>query len=146
MKTFFAHHSLGFPHIFRRFHPDPNWILTHAKAFNLNSSQIKQEKKLITEMTPDTIKGVVKLKKALKQYKIDAKQNNPSITKLISDVKAVGSAETYLGYEMIPFHIKAYRVLYPSQQSLYHRLAKINWMKKMQMIHKQKMQKTNMMH
>ncbi|MGC8555235.1 MAG: hypothetical protein ACP5NA_07110 [Candidatus Acidulodesulfobacterium sp.] len=146
IKMFFMHHSLGFPSIFYKFHPGPHWILMHAKSFNLNSSQIKQEKMLTMEMMHSTIKGVMMLKKALKQYKMDAMQNNPSISKLISDVKAVGNAETYLGYEMIPFHIKGYRVLYPSQQSLYHRLAKMNWMKKMQMMRKQMMKKMQMMH
>ncbi|RZD15697.1 MAG: hypothetical protein EVJ46_09225 [Candidatus Acididesulfobacter guangdongensis] len=148
MKTemFFMHHSLGFPSIFYKFHPGPHWILMHAKSFNLNSSQLKQEKMLTMGMMHNTIKGVMMLKKALRQYKMDAMQNNPSISKLISDVKAVGNAETYLGYEMIPFHIKGYRVLYPSQQSLYHRLAKMNWMKKMQMMRKQMMKKMQMMH
>ena len=146
LMKIFKQHNLGFLPVFYRFHPGPNWVLMHAKALNLNSSQIKQEKILTMEMMHNTIKGVMRFKKALKQYKMDAMQNNPSISKLISDVKAVGNAETYLGYVMIPFHIKGYRVLYPSQKSLYHRLAKMNWIKTMQMMRKQKMHKTKMMH
>ncbi|MHB1664311.1 MAG: hypothetical protein ACYCT7_03480 [bacterium] len=146
LMKIFKQHNLGFLPVFYRFHPGPNWVLMHAKALNLNSSQIKQEKMLTMEMMHNTIKGAIMFKKALKQYKMDAMQNNPNISKLISDVKAVGNAETYLGYVMIPFHIKGYRVLYPSQKSLYHRLAKMNWIKTMRMMHKQKMQKTKMMH
>jgi hypothetical protein len=77
----------------------------------------------------------VALKKAYRAYREYAKQPNPSIKVLIHDVQTVGRAQAYLGYEMIPYHIKGYRLLDPAQQVIYHRLAHKNWVHMMKMMH-----------
>ena len=134
MHMYFAHHSLGFPRHFYRFHPGPQWDLINASALHLTAAQIKQEKMLEMGMMQDTKRGVMVLKKAYRKYCEDAKLPNPSIRALIQDVQAVGHAQAYLGYEMIPYHLKGYRLLDPAQQVIYHRLARENWTHKMKMM------------
>ncbi|HUX62941.1 hypothetical protein [Sulfuricella sp.] len=135
MHRYFAHHSLGFPEHFYQFHPGPHWDLMNSSALRLTPAQIKQEKMLGMGMMQDTERGIMALKKAARQYSEDAKLPNPSIRALARDVQAVGYAQAYLGYEMIPYHIKGYRLLDPAQQVIYHRLARENWIHKMKMMH-----------
>ncbi len=127
MHMYFAHHSLGFPRHFCRFHPGPRFDLKNAAALHLTAAQIKQEKKLETGMMQDTKRGVMALQNAYRKYREDAKRPNPSIRALIQDVQAAGHAQAYLGYEMIPYHLKGYRLLDPAQQVIYQRLARENW-------------------
>ncbi len=134
MHMYFVHHNFGFARNFYRFHPGPHWDLMNASALHLTAAQIKQEKMLVTGMMQDTKQGVVALKNAYRKYREDAKQPNPSIRVLIHDVQAVGHAQAYLGYEMIPYHIKGYRLLDPAQQVIYHRLARENWIHMMKMM------------
>ena len=133
MHMYFAHHSLGFPRHFYRFHPGPQDLI-NASALHLTAAQIKQERMLETGMMRDTKRGVMALKKAYRKYHEDAKLPNPSIRALIQDVQAVGHAQAYLGYEMIPYHLKGYRLLDPAQRVIYHRLARENWTHKMKMM------------
>ena len=135
MHMYFVHHNFGFARNFYRFHPGPHWDLMNASALHLTAAQIKQEKMLVTGMMQDTKQGVVALKNAYRKYREYAKQPNPSIRVLIHDVQAVGHAQAYLGYEMIPYHIKGYRLLDPAQRVIYHRLARENWIHKMKMMH-----------
>ena len=135
IHMYFPRHSLGFPEYFYQFHPGPHWDLVNASALHLTAAQIKQEKMLEMGMMQDTQRGVMALKNAYRKYGEDAKLPNPSIRALIQDVQAVGHAQTYLGYEMIPYHLKGYRLLDPAQQVIYHRLARENWIQ----IHKTKM-------
>ncbi len=125
MVMFFKRHSLGFIPIFYKYHPGPMWVVKHAKDLDLTPAQIKEGKVLQKEMFQKTKVGIMALKNAIRQYRTAAKQENPSIKGLITDVQAVGNAETYLGYEMIPFHIKAYRLLNASQKIKYTSLRKM---------------------
>jgi len=127
LHMYFVHHNLGFAGNFYRFHPGPHWDLMNASALHLTAAQIKREKLLVTGMMQDTKQGVIALKKAYRTYREYAKLPNPSIRVLIHDVQAVGHAQAYLGYEMIPYHLKGYRLLDRAQQAIYHRLARENW-------------------
>jgi len=137
MKThmYFMRHSLGFATIFFRYHPGPHWDLMHATALHLTAAQIRKEKRLTVGMMRDTQRGIVSLKAAYQRYRQDAMQADPAIGRLIHDVKAVGRAQAYLGYEMIPYHLKGYAILSPSQKIRYRKLARINWMHMMRMMH-----------
>ena len=121
-KMYFMHHSLGFPFIFFRFHPGPHWDLMHAAALHLTPQQVAEEKHLAMGMMIATGRGVRRLKAAYRTYREAARAPNPSIRAIIRDVMAVGRAQTYLGYVMIPFHLKGYRLLDPTQQAIYQRL------------------------
>ena len=145
MKKFFMLHSLGFGFNFYIFHPGPYWVFQNAKVLKLTPAQALQEKMLTKEMMNDTKKGIITLKRAIIRYRTYAMHKNPSIKKLISYVKAVGEAETYLGYEMIPFHIKGYRVLNASQRIMYLKLTKIKAAKMRAMRH-QFMRMMHMVH
>lgn len=125
MKKFFMSHSLDFRFNFYIFHPGPFWVYKNSKVLKLTPVQALQEKMLANEMMSETKKGIKTLKKAIARYRDYARRTNPSIKKLIDYAKDVGRAETYLGYEMIPFHIKGYRLLSQSQRIIYLRLAKI---------------------
>ncbi len=120
---YFMHHSLGFPHIFFRFHPGPHWDLMHAAALHLTPRQVAQERTLAMGMMRDTSRGIRHLKAAYRRYRLAARAANPSIRALVRDVTAVGRAQTYLGYVMIPFHLRGYRLLNPGQQAIYRHLA-----------------------
>lgn len=130
MHQYFVGHFLGFAKYFYQFHPGPNWDLMNASALHLTAAQIKLEKTLVMGMMEDTKRGVMALKKAYRRYADDAKKPNPSIRVLIKDVQVVGHAQAYLGYEMIPYHLKGYRLLDPAQRVIYHRLARENWIHK----------------
>ncbi len=132
---YFMHHSLGFPFIFFRFHPGPHWDLMHTAALHLTPQQVAEEKHLAMGMMMETSRGVRQLKAAYRNYRKAARAPNPSIRALVGDVMAVGRAETYLGYVMIPFHLKGYRVLDPAQQAIYQRLAQKMRMHMMHMMH-----------
>ncbi|APZ42624.1 hypothetical protein [Acidihalobacter ferrooxydans] len=131
MHMYFVHHNFGFARNFYQFHPGPHWDLMHASALHLTAAQIKREKMLTMSMMHDTKQGIAALKSAYRQYREYAKQPNPSIRVLIHDVQAVGRAQAYLGYEMIPYHMKGYRLLDPAQRVIYHRLAHENWIRMM---------------
>ncbi len=133
--AYFKKHSLGFPEIFYRYHPGPHWDLVHASALHLAPAQIRQEKILAEEMMHDTQHGIMTLKAAYKRYKADARMPNPSTQVLIQDVKEIGQAQAYLGYEMIPYHLEGYQLLDTAQQATYHRLAHQNWIQMMKMMH-----------
>ncbi len=131
IHVYFVRHSLGFPANFYQFHPGPHWDLMHAAALHLTAAQIREERRLRVGMMRATIKGVAALKHAYRRYRSDASVPDPSVRTLIKDVRSVAHAQAYLGYEMIPYHIKGYRVLDPSQKTVYHHLARENWLHKM---------------
>ena len=127
MHMYFVHHNFGFARNFYQFHPGPHWDLMNASALHLTAGQIKQEKMLVMGMMQNTEHGVIALKKAYRKYREEAKLPDPSIRVLTQDVQAVGRAQAYLGYVMIPYHMKGYRLLDPAQQAIYHHLARENW-------------------
>ncbi len=125
---YFMRHSFGFIGIFYRYHPGPHWSLMHAQALHLTPAQISEEKMLATGMRSHTMRGIMSLRMAYRRYREAARQPDPSTRTLIRDVREIGRAQAYLGYEMIPFHLKGYRLLDPSQRITYRRLAHENWM------------------
>lgn len=124
---YFSRHSFGFPRIFYRYHPGPHWDLMHAQALHLTPAQVNEEKMLSMAMMRDTRRGMRILRGAYRRYREDARGPNPSIRTLVRDVRAIGSAQAYLAYEMIPFHLRGYRLLDPAQRALYRHLARANW-------------------
>ncbi len=86
-------------------------------------------------MMRDTMRGIASLRQAYRLYRVEARLSDPSIRVLVRDVRSVGRAQAYLGYEMIPYHIKGYRVLDVAQGLVYHRLARENWMHRMRGMH-----------
>ena len=127
IHMYFVHHNFGFARNFYQFHPGPHWDLMNASALHLTAEQIKKEKILVIGMMQNTEHGVMALKKAYRKYREEAKRPDPSIKVLTQDVQAVGRAQAYLGYVMIPYHMKGYRLLDPAQQAIYHHLARENW-------------------
>ncbi len=136
---YFMRHSLGFVNIFFRYHPGPHWDLMHRSALDLTPVQVAEERRLAMGMMHATERGIVALKAAYRNYRQDARQPDPAIGTLIEDVKAVGRAQSYLGYEMIPYHLKGYAILNASQKIRYHKLARADWMRMEQMMHKMRM-------
>ncbi|MHB1544655.1 MAG: hypothetical protein ACYCS1_10320 [Gammaproteobacteria bacterium] len=124
---YFMRHSFGFPSIFYRYHPGPHWDLKHARALHLTAAQIREEKTMAMSMMHATMKGIMALRVAYRKYREDARRPNPSIKTLVQDVRGIGSAQSYLGYEVIPFHLKGYRLLDSSQRTVYRHLARENW-------------------
>ena len=140
---YFEHHTFNFKSYFYQYHPGPHWDLVNAKKLHLSPAQIKTEKHLVEGMKSDTMRGIRELKAAYRRFKNDAAQSSPKIkiNVIIHDVKAVGRAQAFLAYEMVPYHVKGYRLLDHSQRRIYKRLARENWMKitRMSKMHKQQM-------
>ncbi len=128
-EMFFRQHTFNFPEYFYQFHPGPHWDLVHAKQLRLTPGQIRAEKYLVKGMKRDTIYGITVLRAAYQRYRGDASQETPELGTLIRDVKTIGRAQTYLAYEMMPYHLKGYRLLDNAQKQIYHRLARENWMR-----------------
>ncbi len=137
-EMYFKQHTFNFPEYFYQFHPGPHWDLMNAKQLHLTPRQISAEKRLVRGMKRDTIYGITVLKAAYQRYQGDASQKTPRLSTLVSDVKAVGRAQTYLAYEMMPYHLKGYRLLNNAQKLIYYRLARENWMR---IMHKRQMGK-----
>ena len=133
MMMYFKQHTFNFEEYFYQFHPGPHWDLVHAKQLRLTPGQISAEEHLVKGMKRDTIRGITTLKAAYRHYRNYARQKTPKLGTLIHDVKAVGRAQAYLGYEMMPYHLKGYRLLDNAQKSIYKRLARENWMRIMSM-------------
>ncbi|RZV37217.1 MAG: hypothetical protein EVJ48_09375 [Candidatus Acidulodesulfobacterium acidiphilum] len=128
IRKYFLSHSFDFGPIFYKYHPGPNWYLQHAKSLRLNSSQLVIIKKLDAGMIKDTVMGIKNLKLAYSKYKKDSMEVVPKIKTIINDIKNIGKAQTYLAYEMIPYHLKSYAILTPSQKKIFQglRMAKLN--------------------
>ena len=129
MMMYLRQHTFNFERYFYQFHPGPHWDLVNAKQLRLTPAQISAEKHLVKGMKRDTIRGITALKVAYQRYRNDARQKTPKLSTLIHDVKAVGRAQAYLGYEMMPYHLKGHRLLNNSQKLIYKRLARENWMR-----------------
>ncbi len=130
---YFRQHTFNFGPYFYQYHPGPHWDLVNAKKLHLSPTQIKAEEHLVKGMKQDTMRGIRDLKAAYRRYKNDARQQAPKISTLIRDVKAVGHTQAYLAYEMIPYHLKGYRLLNNTQKVIYKRLAQANWTRIMDM-------------
>lgn len=122
-QKYFTAHSLDFSAMFKAYHPGPYWILHHAKALSLTEAQKQRETKLKNEMAMTTIKDNRALKAAYRQYRTDGAKKAPSVAMIDADIDAVGRSETRLAKEMIPYHLKSYRVLDRQQRSTYTSLA-----------------------
>ena len=120
---YFGEHSFDFFSIFKRYHPGPYWILHHAKQLHLTVAQIQQEKPLHVSMAKSTFADNSALRKAYKQYALDASVVQPSLLKIKRDIDAIGKAQTRLAWEMVPYHLKAYSLLNSTQKVLYRKLA-----------------------
>ena len=106
MIKYFLGHSLG-------------WILRRQKQLKLTGQQIAEEKAFKLGMQRDTGAGIAALRNAYKIYSKDAARANPSISLIKKDIDAVGQAETALGFEMVPYHLKGYEILTPAQKAIY---------------------------
>ncbi|MHB8232180.1 MAG: hypothetical protein ACYDDB_04695 [bacterium] len=128
IRKYFLSHSYDFGPIFYKYHPGPNWYLQHIKNLKLTPSQLIIVKRLDAGMIKDTIAGMKNLKIAYAKYKKDSMEADPSIKTIIGDIKEIGKAQTYLAYEMIPYHLKSYRLLSSSQKKIFQelRMTKLN--------------------
>ncbi len=128
IRKYFLSHSYNFGPIFYKYHPGPNWYLQHIKNLELTPGQLIIIKKLDAGMIKDTIIGMRNLKMAYAKYKEDSMKADPNIKTIISDIKKVGKAQTYLAYEMVPYHLKSYSLLTPSQKKIFQelRMTKLN--------------------
>ena len=128
IRKYFLSHSFDFGPIFYKYHPGPNWYLQHAKSLRLTSSQLVIIKKLDAGMIKDTVMGIKNLKLAYSKYKKNSMKVAPKIKTIIDDIKNIGKAQTYLAYEMIPYHLKSYAILTPSQKKIFQelRMTKLN--------------------
>lgn len=120
-QDYFAAHSFEFSSIFKRHHPGPYWILEKTKEFQLSSAQIKQQEQLKFGMAKSTIAGNTALKQAYEKYATDAAAIAPSLAVIHQDIEAIGKAQTHLAQVMVPYHLKAYAALNPTQQALYRK-------------------------
>ena len=121
-QLYFRTHSLEFPQIFRSHHPGPNWILSHDAQLHLTGPEMMAEKQLMLGMVTSTRSDVAALQTAYAKYQADAALKEPSLQVITTDVDAVGKAQTALGMAMVPFHLKAYAVLTPTQKVTFQTL------------------------
>ncbi len=128
IRKYFLSHTYDFGPIFYKYHPGPNWYLQHIKGLRLTPSQLIIIKKLDAGMIKDTILGIKNLKAAYSNYKKDSMEVAPKIKTIINDIKKIGKAQTYLAYEMVPYHLKSYSILTPSQKKIFKelRMTKLN--------------------
>jgi hypothetical protein len=80
------------------------------------------EKQLMLGMVTSTRKDVAVLQAASAKYQADAALKEPSLQVITTDVAAVGKAQTALGMVMVPFHLKAYAELTPTQKMTFQTL------------------------
>jgi hypothetical protein len=121
-QLYFRTHSLEFPQIFRSHHPGPSWILSHDAQLHLTGPEMMAEKQLMLGMVTSTRSDVAALQTAYAKYQADATLKEPSLQVITTDVDAVGKAQTALGMAMVPFHLKAYAVLTPTQKVTFQTL------------------------
>ena len=121
-QLYFRTHSLDFPQVFRSHHPGPDWILSHDVQLHLTGPQMMVEKQLTFGMVTATKSDVAALQAAYAKYQADAALKEPSLQVITADVDAVGKAQTALGMAMIPFHLKAYAALTPTQKVTFQTL------------------------
>ena len=72
-------------------------------------------------MAKSTIAGNTALKQAYEKYATDAAAIAPSLAVIHQDIEAIGKAQTHLAQVMVPYHLKAYAALNPTQQALYRK-------------------------
>lgn len=116
---YFLAHSLGFAPIFNLYHHSPGWILRRRNQLKLTDQQISEEKAFKLGVQKSTLANIAALRKAYKAYSADAARPNPSIALIKKDIDAVGGDETSLGFEMVPYHVKGYKILTPAQKATY---------------------------
>ncbi|GAN78207.1 Spy/CpxP family protein refolding chaperone [Acidisphaera rubrifaciens] len=116
---FFVAHSFDFPKNFRFSHPGPEWVLQHDADFKLTEKQ-KAELTSMSKTMFDEMKrldGVTQ--NAIGKYAKDAAQVDPSEATMKADIDAIGRSETALAYTMVPYHLKSYALLSPSQKKTF---------------------------
>lgn len=119
---YFLAHSLGFAPIFNLYHHSPGWILHRRKQLKLTKTQIAEERKLARGMEKHTGADIAILRKAYKMYSSDAARPDPPLSLIKTDVDRIGRDQTRLGFEMVPYHLKGYGILSPTQRATYAQL------------------------
>ncbi|HEY1857834.1 hypothetical protein [Acidocella sp.] len=121
-QSYFRTNSLDFPAVFRARHPGPGWLLQHRAALHLTPAQISADQRLVTGMVQAARTSVTALQATYAKYQADAGVTAPALSTITADVEAVGRAETRVGLAMVPYHLKAYALLTPTQKSIYQTL------------------------
>jgi len=121
-QNYFRDHSFDFPATFSSYHPGPYWMLEKKKDFKFTDEQLKQEEDLKMGMAKNTIEDEATLLHAYARYASDSAKLNPPIEQIMTDIDAVGKAQTSLASEMVTYHLKGYAVLDPDQKKVYQRL------------------------
>ncbi|MHB1674052.1 MAG: hypothetical protein ACYCSP_07365 [Acidobacteriaceae bacterium] len=121
-QHYFRDHSFDFPAIFSSYHPGPYWMLKKKKDFKFTGEQVKQEEDLKMGMAKSTIQDEAILKQAYETYASDSAKLNPPVEQIMSDIDAIGKAQTSLASEMVVYHLKGYALLNPAQKKVYQRL------------------------
>lgn len=116
---YFLAHSFDFAPIFNIYHHPPGWIERRKKELHLTDAQVKEEQALTSGMGHGTAAAMAPLKQAYKKYAADSALPNPSIKLILQDIKDIGRKETKLASVMIPYHLKAYKILNPDQRKIY---------------------------
>lgn len=120
-QAFFRAHALDFSHGYGLYHPGPYWILREP-SLKLTVLQQRQETALKLAMARATLKDSLRVKWADKRYDQLSRQANPNLQQLHMALSAAGVARVVLGWEMIPFHVRAYQLLTPIQKVRYKQL------------------------
>ena len=118
--------KLMFMPFFYKVYPAAHLIFNHRKILKLTPFQIKQEAMLVKEMENKAIPQLKILNRAKKEFYMEVNKNNPNPAKLMKYERTAGNAEITLSEAMISVHLKATRVLTPSQKTLLRKLM-INW-------------------
>ena len=119
-------HKPVFMSFFYKVYPSASLIFTNRKILKLTPFQIKQEAMLVKEMENKTIPQFKILNRTKKEFYMEVNKNNPNPAKLMKYERTAGNAEIALSEAMISVHLKAIRVLTPSQKTLLRKLI-INW-------------------
>ena len=120
-----AHKQMLMP-FFYKVYPSGSLIFFESKILKLTPFQIKQEVMLVKEMENKAIPQFKIFNRAKKEFYMEVNKHNPSPAKLMKYERTAGNAEIALSEAMISIHLKATRVLTPSQKIILRKLL-INW-------------------
>ena len=118
--------KLTFMPFFYKVYPGAHLIFNARKMLKLTPSQIKQEAMLVKEMENKAIPQFKILNRTKKEFYMEVGKNNPNPVTLMQYEKTAENAEMALSEAMISVHVKATRVLTPSQKMLLRKMM-INW-------------------
>ena len=118
--------KLAFMPFFYKVYPGAHLIFNSRKILKLTPFQIRQEAMLVKEMENKAIPQFKILNGAKKEFYMEVNKNNPNPAKLMKYERTAGNAEIALSESMISVHLKATRILTPSQKILLRKIM-INW-------------------